>query len=66
MGIPAEMREKVFERFYRVDNSDRRMIGGTGLGLALVKDIIDAHNGRIWIEANEPVGSKVIFALPAV
>jgi signal transduction histidine kinase/DNA-binding response OmpR family regulator len=64
IGIPPEMREKVFERFYRVDNSDRRMIGGTGLGLALVKEIITAHKGRIWIEANSPNGSKVMFALP--
>jgi len=64
IGIPAEMREKVFERFYRVDNSDRRMAGGTGLGLALVKDIIEAHRGRVWIESNAPVGSKVLFTIP--
>jgi two-component system, OmpR family, phosphate regulon sensor histidine kinase PhoR len=64
IGIPAEMREKVFERFYRVDNSDRRMAGGTGLGLALVKDIIEAHRGRVWIESNTPVGTKVLFTIP--
>jgi len=58
------MREKVFERFYRVDNSDRRMAGGTGLGLALVKDIIEAHRGRVWIESNAPVGSRVLFTIP--
>jgi len=64
IGNPLEMREKVFERFYRVDNSDRRMAGGTGLGLALVKDIIEAHRGRVWIESNAPVGSRVLFTIP--
>ncbi len=65
IGIPQEMRQKVFERFYRVDNSDRRMVGGTGLGLALVKDIVTAHGGRVWIEPNYPSGSRVLFSLPA-
>ncbi len=64
-GIPLELREKVFEKFYRIDNSDRRMEGGTGIGLALVKDIISAHGGRVWIEANSPVGSRVYFSIPA-
>ena len=64
IGIPADLRLKVFERFYRVDNSDRRLVGGTGLGLSLVKDIIEAHHGRIWIESNSPTGCRVMFALP--
>ncbi len=64
IGIPVDMREKVFEKFYRIDNSDRRMAGGTGLGLALVKDIISAHGGRVWIESNDPVGSRVMFTIP--
>lgn len=64
IGIPAEMRDKVFEKFFRIDNSDRRMVGGTGLGLALVKDIIDAHGGRIWIESRTPKGSTFYIALP--
>ncbi len=64
IGIPAEMREKVFEKFFRVDNSDRRMVGGTGLGLALVKDIVDAHGGRIWIEPRAPKGSTFFISLP--
>lgn len=66
LGIPLEMRERVFERFYRIDNSDRRMVGGTGLGLALVKEIITAHKGRVWIEPNFPTGCKVFFTLPTV
>ena len=64
IGIPQEMHEKVFERFYRIDNSNSRMVGGTGLGLALVKDIVTAHGGRIWIEANSPAGSRLLFSLP--
>jgi len=63
-GIPLEVRDKVFERFYRVDNSDRRMVGGTGLGLALVKEIITAHKGRVWIEPSSPAGCRVCFTLP--
>lgn len=64
IGIPAEMRDKVFEKFFRIDNSDRRMVGGTGLGLALVKDIIDAHGGRIWIEPRAPKGTCFSISLP--
>ena len=65
LGIAEELRDKVFEKFYRIDNSDRRKEGGTGIGLALVKEIITAHGGRVWIEANSPVGSRVLFALHA-
>lgn len=64
IGIPPEMREKVFERFYRIDNSNSRLEGGTGLGLALARDIVTAHGGRIWIEANSPAGSRVLFSIP--
>lgn len=64
IGIPKEVRDKVFERFYRVDNSDSRMVGGTGLGLALVKDIVEAHCGRIWIEDRKPHGSIFNISLP--
>jgi len=64
IGIPAEMREKIFEKFYRIDNTDRRQVGGTGLGLALVQEIIAAHDGRIWIEANPSGGSIFSVALP--
>ena len=65
LGIPAELREKVFERFYRIDNSDKRKEVGTGIGLALAKEIITAHGWRIWVEANSPAGSRVLFALRA-
>lgn len=63
-GIPATERKKIFERFYRVDKSRSRATGGSGLGLSIVKKIIEAHEGTIRIEANKPKGTKVIIALP--
>ncbi len=65
IGIPVELREKIFEKLYRIDNSDRRMVGGAGLGLALVKEIISAHHGRIWVESRFPKGSTFVIALPS-
>jgi two-component system, OmpR family, phosphate regulon sensor histidine kinase PhoR len=64
IGVPVELREKIFEKFYRVDNSDRRRVGGTGLGLALVKEIVAAHGGRVWVEGNDGEGSTFYVALP--
>ncbi len=64
IGIPPEAREMVFERFYRVDNSDRRAIGGTGLGLALVKEIVVAHGGSVWVESEVGRGSTFFVSLP--
>jgi signal transduction histidine kinase len=64
IGVPAEFREKIFEKFYRIDNSDRRKVGGTGLGLALVREIVIAHGGRIWVENVESGGSIFNVSLP--
>jgi two-component system phosphate regulon sensor histidine kinase PhoR len=64
-GIPSDLREKIFERFYRVDNTDRRMAGGTGLGLALVREIVQAHGGTVWAEGNVGKGSTFVISLPA-
>lgn len=63
VGIPADRRNKVFERFYRVDNSDRRQFGGAGLGLTLVKEIVDTHDGHCWIESAEGRGTTVHVTL---
>jgi two-component system OmpR family sensor kinase len=60
-GIPATLREKIFERFYRVDNSRNRETGGSGLGLAIAKSIIDAHGGNIWVD--ETAGGGATFCL---
>lgn len=64
LGIPEQEIERLFQKFKRVDNSSRRKIGGTGLGLALCKEIITKHNGDIWIESTEGVGTTVYFTLP--
>lgn len=66
LGIPKEHLTKVFERFHRVDNEDNRKIYGTGLGLFLVKHLVDkVHMGEIWVESEVGVGSTFWFRLPA-
>jgi PAS domain S-box-containing protein len=65
LGIPDEALPQIFEKFYRVDNSDRRRIGGTGLGLAICRQIVAAHGGRIWAESpGLGQGATVRFTLP--
>ena len=63
IGIPRELLSKIFSRFYRVDNTATRKIGGTGLGLALVKDIVEAHGGKVWAESEVRRGSTFYFTL---
>ncbi len=66
IGIPADHLNKVFERFHRVDNEDNRKIYGTGLGLFLVKHLVeDVHLGRIWAESVVGTGSTFKFRVPA-
>lgn len=64
MGIPKEHLPKVFDRFHRVDNRDTRKVGGTGIGLYLVKHLVEAHGGKIWVESEVGKGSQFIFELP--
>ena len=65
LGIPEADRPRVFERFYRVDKARSRELGGTGLGLAIVKHIVEGHGGRVWVEGNQPIGSRFVVWLPA-
>lgn len=65
IGIAKDATEKLFTKFYRVDNRETRAIGGTGLGLALVKEIIEAHQGQVWVESEQGLGSRFFFTLPA-
>jgi hypothetical protein len=64
VGIPPAALGKIFDRFYRVDNTDRRLFGGTGLGLALVREIVNLHGGRVWVESTLGEGSTFYVFLP--
>ncbi len=64
IGIPPQALGKIFTRFYRVDDSDRRIPGGVGLGLALVREVVNAHGGRVWAESTLGSGSTFYFTLP--
>jgi len=62
-GIPEADRENIFEEFYRVDNTINQEVKGTGLGLTLVRRIIEAHQGRIWVKSKLGEGSTFSFTL---
>lgn len=64
VGIPKELYEKIFERFYQVDGSLTRRYGGTGMGLAVAKEIVKAHGGDIKVESELGRGSKFTFKVP--
>ena len=64
-GIPPEKLERIFDRFQQGDSSDTRALGGTGLGLALCRSIVEQHGGRIWAESAPGKGSRFLFTLPA-
>ncbi|WP_224087052.1 PAS domain S-box protein [Nostoc sp. MS1] len=63
-GIPADKIESIFERFHQVDASDSRKQGGTGLGLAICRNIVEQHNGQIWVESTIEKGSIFYVKLP--
>lgn len=63
-GIPKAERAKVFSKFYRIGSEETRRTKGTGLGLYIVKQVIDAHKGSITIKENQPQGSIFIIRLP--
>jgi two-component system sensor histidine kinase BaeS len=64
IGIAVEHQERIFERFYQVDGSMRRRYGGSGLGLALVKEIVEAHGGRVAVRSELGQGSTFEVILP--
>ena len=64
LGIPNNKVDRIFDRFYRVDKGRARKMGGTGLGLAISKEIIEAHNGKIWANSVENEGTTIFINLP--
>ncbi|MCK6259539.1 cell wall metabolism sensor histidine kinase WalK [Fictibacillus sp. KIGAM418] len=64
IGIPAEDVKKVFERFYRSEKSRNRKYGGSGIGLTISKQLVEAHGGTIWITSDPLQGTTVFIRLP--
>jgi two-component system phosphate regulon sensor histidine kinase PhoR len=65
IGLESKNLQKIFERFFQVDGSYTRQVGGIGMGLALAREIVEAHGGRIWAESDGlGRGSKFSFTLP--
>jgi signal transduction histidine kinase len=67
IGLPSDQWERIFDRFYQVDGSSSRSYGGTGLGLALVREVVEAHGGAVWVESEGVPGRGCTFSvyLPA-
>ncbi|MBB6269699.1 two-component system CheB/CheR fusion protein [Pedobacter cryoconitis] len=64
MGINAKDKDKLFDRYYRIENKDTKAISGFGLGLYLSAEIIQRHNGKVWVESEIGKGSIFYFSLP--
>ena len=64
IGIPIAEQQRIFDRFYRVEQSGTEQIGGTGMGLSFVKTIIENHKGRVWLESEAGHGTTFFVILP--
>ena len=64
-GIPGELHDRVFERFYQVDQSSTRAVGGTGLGLYICRKMTDVIGGRLWLESSDHTGSVFCLWIPS-
>ena len=64
IGIPSEHLDAIFEKFHQVESSLHRSMSGTGLGLAITKGLVEAHQGKIWVESELGRGSTFTFTLP--
>jgi signal transduction histidine kinase len=64
IGIPASETQKLFNEFFRVDNEINQNVKGTGLGLVLAKNIVQAHRGKIWVQSQVGSGTTFYFTLP--
>ena len=63
-GIPADMLQRVFDQFYRVDKSRSRSTGGAGIGLTIVRKLVEAHGGTVRAESKLGEGAKFVVTLP--
>ena len=64
IGIPPDRVDRIFERFYRVDNELTRRVSGTGLGLAISRRLVELMGGKMWVESVPRKGSTFHFTLP--
>lgn len=64
IGVTPQVKKNMFERFYRGDKARSQQTGGNGLGLSIAKDIVEAHQGRIWVEDNKPKGTILKMRFP--
>jgi two-component system sensor histidine kinase VicK len=64
IGIPAQDREKIFERFYRASNRGEVNAPGTGLGLAIAREVVAKHGGKIWFDSEPGAGTTFRFVVP--
>ena len=64
IGIPEDRQDRIFESFEQADASTEREYGGTGLGLAVTKELVSLHGGSIWVESHPGEGSRFFFTLP--
>ena len=65
-GIPAELLDKIFDRFYQAESIVTGRKRGTGLGLSICRGIVQAHKGSLWVESKLGEGSKFSFSLPLI
>jgi len=66
IGIPAVEQEEIFQRFFRAENAVRKITEGSGVGLYIVKKVVEDHNGRIWFESGENEGTTFHVSIPVV
>jgi signal transduction histidine kinase len=66
IGVPANEQQEIFERFFRAENALRKITEGSGVGLFIVKKVVEDHHGRIWFESTENVGTTFHISIPVV
>jgi DNA-binding response OmpR family regulator len=66
VGIPKRNLRKIFDRFYQAEDQKKTAVGGTGIGLALAKEMVEIHHGNIKVESDEETGTSFIFRIPLI